>query len=679
MGAEIDRMQMIKKYVVKNFEQFFVLLILLSVASITYFLPYKLAFLNFFYIPILLAASYLGTRQAVLGAILSLILVCIYAVLYPAQFSSAASYFDLAAQIMAWGCFLILSGGVVGYLNQQLKTKIYQATKLDNELTSQKDLLAKTTRELMEHTENLERKVAERTDSLEKSKRAVEEHKDKVEEALYSTMDAAVVKLMIEKRLRTEKRRISILFCDLKGFTKYSENQRPEAVVTDLNKYLAEMETTLFEYRAHIDKYMGDGIMAEFGAPVDYERHALLATSAGLKIQERVKAGEYPWAMRVGIATGQPIIGLIGHQRQSYTALGDVVNLASRIEELCEPGAVTIDEETANDIREFFHLQRKTVLPMDEDAPVGVAERLADVVAQLDEQPESLSLLKTAGNLYLEAKQVSEAVAYFKRAVAVDPDDAEAKLAYADASLKAEESGEVKIRGRAQMIHLYEVTGLKDPLLDRNRIPEDVYAKYEALVSRIVSYPQDIMLPVECLDGSVGHSKLVGFLAGALAHHLDLPDKIRHDIVEAGYLANIGKTIVPHHVLNRKGSLTKDEAMDITAIYREAVRKLKTMGYSSNSLFEIIRGQQENYDGSGGPAGLAGRDIPVGARILKVVDAYSALTSWRPYRDRWDPRAAYHEIAKSARNGKFDPDITCCLGEVLGFEEIRSIDLRAAS
>ena len=137
----------------------------------------------------------------------------------------------------------------------------------------------------------------------------------KVEEALYSTMDASVVKLIIEKRLRTEKRKISILFSDLKNFTLFSKERRPEVVTTDLNRLFEELEEVLLDYKAHIDKYLGDGIMVEFGAPTDYERHSLMATVAGLTIQERLSAGNYPWQMRVGISTGEPIIVLIGQRR----------------------------------------------------------------------------------------------------------------------------------------------------------------------------------------------------------------------------------------------------------------------------------------------------------------------------------------------------------------------------
>ncbi len=198
---------------------------------------------------------------------------------YIQRISSPALINWIFINILTWGCFLTLSGAVIGFLNRELKEKMYAAAKLGEELIDHKALLEKTTTELIEYTDTLEEKVAARTSTLEESKQAVETLKDKVEEALYTTMDPSVVKLMIEKRLRTEKRRISILFCDLKGFTEYSQERRAENIINDLNRYLADMEEILINYQAHIDKYMGDGIMVEFGAPIDYGRHTLLMCS----------------------------------------------------------------------------------------------------------------------------------------------------------------------------------------------------------------------------------------------------------------------------------------------------------------------------------------------------------------------------------------------------------------
>src|SRR3989454_3766915 len=95
---------------------------------------------------------------------------------------------------------------------------------------------------LKDYAENLEYKVKERTEELEKSKQSIESLKAKVEEALYSTMDSSVVKLIIEGRLRNEKRNVSVLFSDLVGFTTHSEQNPPEVVIRDLNRYIGDME-----------------------------------------------------------------------------------------------------------------------------------------------------------------------------------------------------------------------------------------------------------------------------------------------------------------------------------------------------------------------------------------------------------------------------------------------------
>jgi hypothetical protein len=265
------------------------------VAGINYYIPYKLAFLNFHFIPILLGAYYLGVRKALLGAFLCALIVFVYAYLFPESFRPAFTNLDLWMNIVTWASFLILTAAIVGQLTTKLKTEVEQVTGLNQDLQQSKSRIEEADRELRDHADNLESKINERTQSLETSKQAVEDLKKKVEEALYSTMDASVVKLIIEKRLRTEKRKISILFSDLKDFTQFSEERRPEVVITDLNRLLEEMEEVLLDYKAHIDKYLGDGIMVEFGAPTDYERHALMATIAGLKMQERLSAGKYPW------------------------------------------------------------------------------------------------------------------------------------------------------------------------------------------------------------------------------------------------------------------------------------------------------------------------------------------------------------------------------------------------
>ena len=658
-------MEALKNYLNKNFEQVFVLLILVSVASINYLIPYKLAFLNFYFIPILLGAYYLGVHKALQGGVLCTLIVTLYAYLFPQSFMPAFSQLDLWMNILAWSSFLILTGAVVGQLTTRLKDEVEQVRELNRNLEDSQARIEAADKELRDHAENLEQKVLLRTESLEKSKHAVEDLKKKVEDALYSTMDASVVRLIIEKRLRTEKRRISILFSDLKDFTQFSEERRPELVITDLNRLLEEMEEVLLDYRAHIDKYMGDGIMVEFGAPVDYQRHALMATLAGLKMQERIVNGNYPWQMRVGISTGEPIIGLIGNRRQTYTAIGDVVNLASRIQELCSPGMITLDTATYEEVSRFVEAQKKTVFSFAESEDPRFVKKIADCTERLDGNPDDVDLMKKIGFLFLKGNYILQAQEHLGQALQADPNDDKVKLAYAETTIQLNQMDAVAIRGKKNRLNLYEVLGLKKALDDREKIPQELCDQYEEEVDKLVDYPEDVVLPVEALDGSVGHSRVVGFLSYAVADILGLGAQEKLEILQAGYLADVGKVIVPHHLLNRAGSLSKEEFEEVTKHSRESVRVLRKMGYQNNAIFEIIEASHEGFSGSGYPLGLTGDQIPMGARIVAVADTYNALTSWRPYRDRWDHVAAFAEMKRDAKKGKFDPEVMEILGKLL--------------
>ncbi|WP_178364921.1 CHASE2 domain-containing protein [Desulfobacter latus] len=138
-----------------------------------------------------------------------------------------------------------------------------------------------------------------------------------------------------------EERIITVLFADLENFTAISEKMKPADLVTLLNDYLTEMTDIVLAQGGIIDKYQGDSIMAEFGAPFDYADHADRAVKAGLAMQQRLKTLRSIWRSkglpelrcRVGINTGPMIIGNLGsRQIFDYTVIGDAVNLASRLE-----------------------------------------------------------------------------------------------------------------------------------------------------------------------------------------------------------------------------------------------------------------------------------------------------------------------------------------------------------
>lgn len=140
-----------------------------------------------------------------------------------------------------------------------------------------------------------------------------------------------------------ERRELTVLFGDLRGFTAAAEDLVPEALVQILSEYLDAMTDIVFAHGGLLDKYMGDGIMALWGAPVVAEDHATRACQAALEMvktqtelcAEWHERGLPPLAMGIGINTGPMVIGNLGSRRRfSYTALGDHVNLGARLEQL---------------------------------------------------------------------------------------------------------------------------------------------------------------------------------------------------------------------------------------------------------------------------------------------------------------------------------------------------------
>jgi HD-GYP domain-containing protein (c-di-GMP phosphodiesterase class II) len=660
-------MDALKQYLIDNFEGVFILVILTFVSAFVCFVDAKLSFLNFFYLPVLLSSYYLGIRSGVLGAFFTFLVIVIFAGIYPERFMVEIDLFGLWAFILTWAGFLILTAVIVGFTHRELQEKMTEALRAKAEASGNAELLEQTMTTIREFESELDYKVEERTRALEEKTKSIRAHKEKVEEALYSTMDPAVVKLMIENRIRTENRRISVMFSDLKGFTQYSEEHSAEVVITELNKYLGDMENILLTYNAHIDKYMGDGIMSEFGAPIRYERHALLAVAAAWKMQERMRKSNYPFKLRIGISTGVATTGIIGAKRQSFTAFGDTVNLASRIEGMCEPGAVTVDEATykeCSDIFEFRPVSGLASYTQFENATV--VDEINTLMTEIEANPRDVNLRISIAKLLRQANDPEQAHLQLKAAMSMEPENSDVKVAYAENAVVLEQQRDLTVRGRRSTVHLYEVVKFKNPLERNVQLPKQLLDGIEPKLNKLVSYPEDLVLPVECIDGSVGFSRLVGITAYLIADRMGMVDQEKHDILEAGYLGQIGKTIVPENILNRNGGLTEDDFTHIHMHPREGVRKLRNIGYENERMLELIECSHENYDGSGYPAGIKGDNIPLGARILAVSEAYVSLTSKRPYRDPWEGNAAFNEIGKYVRSGKFDPAVVDVLGDIVG-------------
>ncbi|MBI4569307.1 MAG: CHASE2 domain-containing protein [Planctomycetes bacterium] len=139
-----------------------------------------------------------------------------------------------------------------------------------------------------------------------------------------------------------EKRDLTILFSDIAGFTTWSERLDPAALVAFLNEYLSEMEAVISACHGVVDKYIGDAVMAFFGAPENLPDHGRRAVQAAVAMQEKLRELNARWqaagqsvrlGVRVGVNTGEVLVGNVGSRRKmNYTVIGDAVNLASRLE-----------------------------------------------------------------------------------------------------------------------------------------------------------------------------------------------------------------------------------------------------------------------------------------------------------------------------------------------------------
>ena len=157
---------------------------------------------------------------------------------------------------------------------------------------------------------------------------------------------------------------VTILFSDIVSFTKLSESLSAVEVAEFMRKYLTSMTDVVFSYGGTIDKYIGDALMALFGAPVPSEDSAAAAIRTALAMRENVKQFDLPGAkgkslrIRVGINTGTVVVGNLGSERRAeYTALGDAVNVASRLETFARPHEICIDEYTYEKTKDAFEVE----------------------------------------------------------------------------------------------------------------------------------------------------------------------------------------------------------------------------------------------------------------------------------------------------------------------------------
>lgn len=227
-----------------------------------------------------------------------------------------------------------------------------------------------------------------------------------------------------------ELKPLTIIFCDLKDFTGISEQLNPKQLVSMLNSYFTTLSVILYQYGATIDKYIGDSVMAFWGAPIAHEDHAQRAVLAALDMhkalvelkKELITQGLPATDMGVGINSGLVNVGNMGSiYRLNYTVIGDAVNLSSRFERLTRVYQIPtiVGEETMQGAKDVAFRELDTVVVKGRSHNV----RIYQPICRLDELTESQSSnlesyyakdFEKAEILFKQLATESEAEAYYR-------------------------------------------------------------------------------------------------------------------------------------------------------------------------------------------------------------------------------------------------------------------------
>jgi adenylate cyclase len=268
--------------------------------------------------------------------------------------------------------------------------------------------------------------------------------KQQIKSMFEKYVDASVVDKLIENpelmALGGEERELTILFTDIQGFTTMSEKLTPNELVKLLNELLDDLSMIIFKNRGTIDKYIGDAIMAFWGAPVPDEEHAYHACVAALEMQRELKKLRDRWKkqgrpeirMRVGINTGKVIVGNMGSKvKFNYTVVGDDVNLASRLEGANKQygTSIMLGESTYKKVKDKVIVRELDLLVVKgKTEPVRVYELIGLVNDSLpDDMKKFIEIYHKALKLY-RSKEWDKAIEEFSKAIEINPDDYTSKL-----------------------------------------------------------------------------------------------------------------------------------------------------------------------------------------------------------------------------------------------------------
>ncbi len=366
------------------------------------------------------------------------------------------------------------------------------------------------------------------------------------------------------------RQKVTILFADIRNFTSMSEQLEPEEVVSILNTYMTALTEVIFKYEGTIDKYIGDCLMATFGAPLSQFNDSERAVMAAIDMQKtitslntlREERGEQKIKIGIGLNTGECILGNMGSvERMDYTVIGDMVNVAARLEQLAKPGQILITEGLFREIR--YLITTKEVEP-------------------------------------------------------------------------------VVLKGKKSKTRIYEVTGL---------ISDKVVNYIETLNPYKDGFYSQVSKDVLLIAEQMGMSKadLKKFSTSIMVY-------------------DIGIIKLPKKLWSSADSLSKKEEIELQKHPSYGAEILKKMRFFPEAI-AMAKTHHEYWDGSGYPDGLKGKQIPIFARIISVVESFYAMINKRMYKKLLTKSEALEEIKKLSGK-KYDPAIVKTFEDIITSVEI---------
>ncbi len=267
-----------------------------------------------------------------------------------------------------------------------------------------------------------------------------EREKKKVRSAFQYYLNPAVINQLMEQpdklKLGGEKKNLTVFFSDVRGFTTISESLTPEKLTSLLNEYFTPMTKIILDSNGLLDKYIGDAVMAVWGAPIPIEDHPDRAVVSSLKMLDELENLQKKWASEglpfldigIGLNTGDMVVGNMGSdQRFDYTVLGDAVNLGARLEGINKNYGTRIicSEFTKNSLKnpEKFLLRELDIIQVKgKNEPVRIFEVMRFQASEREQIKELIHAYESALSLY-RAQKWNEAIAQFKNALKIKAED----------------------------------------------------------------------------------------------------------------------------------------------------------------------------------------------------------------------------------------------------------------